>query len=199
MSEREKIVMNLIRKKGIIRPKEVEEAGVERMYLTRMVSKGLIVKIARGLYSLPGTDFKGYESYVEIAKKVPAGIIFLISALNFHNITTQISGKVHIAVKNNTWKPEIASVDVKYYSLNDPAYSFGIEKHKINKATIKVYSPAKTVADCFKFRNKVGIDVAVEALKETVRSKRATIAEIYEAAKICGVNKVIQPYMESIV
>ncbi|HQO08755.1 MAG TPA: type IV toxin-antitoxin system AbiEi family antitoxin domain-containing protein [Clostridiales bacterium] len=198
ISVKEKKIIDLIKKKGVVRAKEAEVAGTERIYLTRMVTKGLIVRVARGLYGLPGADFKGYDSYVEVAKKVPSGVICLISALSFHNVTTQISGKIHIAVQNNTWKPQIDSVDVKYYSFFGDSYSYGIEEHKIKNVVIKVYSPAKTVADCFKFRNKIGIDVAVEALKEIIRGKKASIAEIYEAAKVCSVNKVIQPYMESL-
>jgi predicted transcriptional regulator of viral defense system len=198
MTRTEKI-MNLLKKNKMIRSKDVEDIGVPREYLLRMLRNGLVVRITHGLYSLPDEDFEGYDSFIEAMKTVRGGVICLISALTFHDITTQSSPDIWIAVRNGSWRPETGSVKIRYFIFSDKSYEFGIEVHKINNVDVRVYSVAKTVADCFKFRNKIGLDVAVETLREAIRNKKVSISEIYEAAKVCKVAKVIQPYLESIV
>ena len=122
----------------------------------------------------------------------------LISALQFHNLTTQIAPQVWIAIENKSWEPSFDYPPLEIVRLTGPAFSFGVEEHKIDRITVKVYSPAKTVADCFKFRNKIGLDVAMEALRETWRSRKATMDELWEAAKVCRVANVMRPYLEAI-
>ncbi|MGD9707751.1 MAG: type IV toxin-antitoxin system AbiEi family antitoxin domain-containing protein [Candidatus Delongbacteria bacterium] len=198
MSRNDKI-FQLFEDKKMIRSRDVEAIGIPREYLLRMVSKGLVIRVARGMYCLSDENFKGYESYVEAVMTAPNGVICLISALHFYSTTTQISDKIWMAVKKGSWRPRSDSVQIKYNIFSDNSYNYGIEIHKINNIEIPVYSVAKTVADCFKFRNKIGLDVAIEALKEAIRSKKAGVDEIYEAAKVCRVSRVIQPYLESIV
>lgn len=198
MSRNDKI-FQLFEDKKMIRSRDVEAIGIPREYLLRMVRKGLVIRVARGLYCLSDENFKGYESFVEAVMTVPNGVICLISALHFYDITTQVSDKIWMAVKKGSWRPRSDSVQIKYNIFSENSYNYGIEIHKINNIEIPVYSVAKTVADCFKFRNKIGLDAAIEALKEAIRSKKAGVDEIHEAAKVCRVSRVIQPYMESIV
>ena len=191
-------IMQLLKDKKIIRSKDVEAFGIPREYLLRMFRKGLVTRTGRGVYCLPGEDFKGYDSIVDAMMVAPGGVVCMISALSFHGITTQVSEKVWIAVKKGSWYPKSDYVNIKYFTFSEKNYKFGIESHKINNVEIRVYSIAKTVADCFKFRNKIGLDVAIEALKEAIRSKKAEVNEIFEAAKVCRVSKVIQPYLEAL-
>ncbi|MCG2761382.1 MAG: type IV toxin-antitoxin system AbiEi family antitoxin domain-containing protein [Candidatus Delongbacteria bacterium] len=192
-------INKLLKTNKMIRSKDVEAIGIPREYLLRMERKGLVSRVSRGLYCLPGEDFQGYDSYIEVMKTIQGGVLCLISALNFHNLTTQVSPEIWIAVKNGSWRTKSETVKIRYFTFSEKNYNFGIEVHMINDVEIKVYSIAKTVADCFKFRNKIGLDVAIESLKEAIRTKKASIGEIYEAAKICRTSKVIQPYLESIV
>jgi hypothetical protein len=123
-------------------------------------------------------------SLAEVAKRVPNAVVCLISALQFHNLTTQIPHRVWIAIENKNWKPKFDYPLLEVVRFSGRALSFGVEEHEVNRVPVKVYSPAKTVADCFKFRNKIGLDVAMEALRETWRSRKATMDELWEAA--CG-------------
>ena len=125
-------------------------------------------------------------------------MVCLLSALQFHNLTTQIPHRVWIAIENKNWKPEFDYPLLDVVRSSGRAFSFGVEQHEVNRVPVKVYSPAKTVADCFKFRNKIGLDVAMEALRETWRSRKATMDELWEAAKVCRVANVMRPYLEAV-
>jgi predicted transcriptional regulator of viral defense system len=138
-------------------------------------------------------------SLAEVAKRIPNAAVCLISALQFHNLTTQIAPRVWIAIENKKWEPTFDYPPLGIVRLTGRAFSFGVEVHEVNRITVKIYSPAKTVADCFKFRNKIGLDVAMEALRETWRSRRATIDELWEAAKVCRIANVMRPYLEAII
>jgi len=196
--DRKKKILALAKKKGIIRPRDVEALGIPREYLIRLYQNGDLVRIGRGLYTLPNALTSEFITFAEVAKLVPNAVICLLSALQFHDLTTQISSRVWIAIENKKWEPEFDYPPIELVRLTGQAFKYGIEEHRINQVPIKVYSPAKTVADCFKFRNKIGLDVALEALRETLRNRKATIAEIWKAAKICRVGNVIRPYIEAI-
>ncbi|MFC1745896.1 transcriptional regulator [Candidatus Riflebacteria bacterium] len=151
------------------------------------------------MYALSQAPVTEYQSLIEVAKKIPNGVICLVSALVFHSITTELPHEIWIAVPRNTWRPEIDYPSIRYTALTKSVYSYGIEKHTLNGVIVKVYSPAKTVADCFKFRNKIGLDVAIEGLKETWRAKKTTMNELYKAAQVNRVSRVMQPYLEAMV
>jgi predicted transcriptional regulator of viral defense system len=190
--------MRYIQKHGIVRPSEIEAIGVPRIYLSRLYRQGRILRSGRGIYSLPDAAVTELHTYAEVAKRVPDAILCLLSALAFHGITTQNPAAVWIALGKGARKPAIASPALRVVRLTGPSHTEGIEKHRAEGVDIRVYSVAKTVADCFKFRNKIGLDVAIEALKDSLRQRKTTSNEIYRYAKICRVSNVIRPYMEAL-
>ncbi len=192
-------ILELAGQQGIVRPRDVEAVGIPREYLIRLYRKGQLKRIKRGMYSFPETQVSERQPLMEIAKQAPNAVICLISALDFHELTTQIPHEVWIAIRKSSWKPNIDYPPINVSYLSGQAFLYGIQKHNINGVTIKIYSPAKTVADCFKFRNKIGHDVAIEALREIWRYRKATINELLEAAKVCRVARIMRPYLEAIV
>lgn len=175
------------------------ELGISREYLSILNNQGKIERIARGLYSLPSNKFSAMQSFVEASKQIPDGVICLLSALRYHGFTTQNPFEVWIAIEQKAWKPQTEfTTKIHYIWFSGEAFSQGIQVKKVDNAEIKVYSPAKTVADCFKYRNKIGLDVALEALKEGWREKLFTMDELWKYAKICRVSNVMRPYLESL-
>ena len=197
--DRKQKILDIAKKMGLIRPRDVEAKGIQREYLLRLYRNGELVRVGRGLYALPGTRSSTFLSLAEVTKRVPNAVICLISALAFHNLTTQISHSVWIAIENKTWEPKFDYPPLEIVRFSGPSFSFGVEEHKVDRVTVKVFSPAKTVADCFKFRNKVGLDVALEALRETWRARKATMDELWEAAKVCREANVMRPYLEAVI
>jgi predicted transcriptional regulator of viral defense system len=197
--DRKQKIIELARQMGLIRPRDVEAAGVHREYLLRLYRNGELIRVGRGLYSLPDGQTSESLSLAEVTKRVPNAVICLVSALGFHHLTTQIAHSVWIAIENKKWEPTFEYPPLEIVRFSGSAFSFGVEDYEVDRITVKIYSPAKTVADCFKFRNKVGLDVALEALRETWRSRRATMDELWEAAKICRVANVMRPYLEAII
>jgi predicted transcriptional regulator of viral defense system len=190
--------MQYVRRKGIVRPREIEALGIPREYLLRLYRQGKLSRTVRGIYTLPDAAVTERHSYAEVAKRVPEAVLCLLSALAFHEITTQSPASVWIALGKGARKPAILSPSIRVVRLTEPSLSEGVEKHTVEGVPVRVYSVAKTVADCFKFRNKVGLDVAIEALKDSLSQKKATINDIYRYAKICRVSNVIRPYMEAL-
>ena len=188
-------IMHYVGQHGIVRPRDIEAIGLPREYLLRLHRQGKIVRSGRGLYSLPDATITERHSYAEAARRVPGSIFCLLSALAFHEITTQSPASVWIALPQGARRPTISSLSLRVVRLSGASLTEGIEKHKVEGVPIRVYSVAKTVADCFKFRNKIGLDVAIEALKDSLGQKKATINEIYRYARICRVSNVIRPYM----
>ena len=197
--DRKQKIMELAGQIGLIRPRDVEAAGVQREYLLRLYRDGDLIRVGRGLYALPGAQTSESLSLAEVAKRVPNAVICLISALEFHHLTTQIAHSVWIAIENKKWEPRFEYPPIEIVRFSGPAFSFGVEEHEVDRIKVKIYSPAKTVADCFKFRSKVGLDVALEALRETWRSRKATMDELWKAAKICRVANVMRPYLEAVI
>jgi predicted transcriptional regulator of viral defense system len=191
-------IMHYVSQHGIVRPRDIEAIGLPREYLLRLHRQGKVVRSGRGLYSLPDAAITERHSYAEVARRLPGSVFCLLSALAFHEITTQSPASVWIALPNGARRPAISTPSLRVVGLSGPSLTEGIENHKVEGVPIRVYSVAKTVADCFKFRNKVGLDVAIEALKDALREKKATVNEIYRYAKVCRVNNVIRPYMEAL-
>ena len=191
-------LIDLVRRRQVIRPRDLDKAGIPRNYLNRLVDRGQLSKIERGLYTADQLIPSENISLFEVSHKAPKAIICLLSALRFHQIGTQIPREVWIAIDGKAWAPKIKYPPVRIVRFSGDALRFGIQEHRIAQGSIPVYSPAKTVADCFKFRNKIGIDVALEALRECYRQKKATMDEMWEAAKVCRVANVMRPYMESL-
>ena len=190
--------MQYVRRKGIVRPPDLEALGIPREHLLLLHRQGKLSRTGRGIYTLPDAAVTERHSYAEVAKRVPEAILCLLSALAFHELTTQSPTAVWIALGKGARKPAILSPSLRVVRLTGPSLSEGVEEHTVEGVPVRVYSAAKTVADCFKFRNKIGLYVAIEALKDSLRQKKATINDIYRYAKICRVSNVIRPYMEAL-
>jgi predicted transcriptional regulator of viral defense system len=191
-----KQIYNLLSKKGAVRSCELDAAGISRSNIRRLVESGKVLRIARGLYRLPGVEVSENISLAEVSKLAPRGVFCLFTALVFHKFTVQVAPQVCIALEGTAWSPTIPMVKVRVYRFSGEVFRAGIEEHIVDGVRIRVYSAAKTVADCFKMRNKIGLDVALEALREALRTKKASSEEIHKMAKICRVERIIRPYME---
>ena len=191
-------IMQYIGKHGMVRPRDIEAIGLPREYLIRLRRQGKLNRSGRGIYTVTDANVTERHSYAEVAKRVPEAVVCLLSALAFHEITTQIPPCVWIALRKGARKPVLPSPSLRVVRLSGPSLTEGIENHQVEGVPVRVYSAAKTVADCFKFRNKIGLDVAIEALKDSLRQKKASISEVYRYAKICRVSNVIRPYMDAL-
>jgi len=191
--------VELTRRHGILRPRDLDAHGIARQYLRLAAQRGLVVRSGRGLYSIADGEVTESHSIAEVAKRIPRSVVCLVSALSFHNIGTQIPRAVWIAIGEKDRRPLLDYPPIKTVRFSISSLNFGREIHNIEGVSAQVFSIAKTVADCFKYRNKLGLDVALEALREALRSRKATPAAIWEAAKICRVANVIRPYMEALV
>jgi len=195
MASRDKIIA-LLQKKGVIRSCELDAQGISRSNIRRLVESGEVTRASRGLYRLAGAAVSENISLAEVSKLVPRGVFCLFTALVFHKFTVQVAPHICIALEGTAWKPKIPMVKIRVYRFSGEVFRSGIEEHIVDGVTIRVYSPAKTVADCFKMRNKIGLDVALEALREALRTKKATSDEIHKMARVCRVERIIRPYME---
>ena len=188
-------IIELARNRGVVNASDLREIGASRTLLPYMGKKGILRRIARGSYTL--RDYiPEHLHFLEAASAVPRGVICLLSALQFHEITTQMPDKIWMAIQRGQRVPATGKIPVHMVKLSGQAFHQGIEEHKEKGVIIRVYSPAKTVADCFKFRNRIGQDVAREALIDSLNQKKATRDEIWRYSKICRVSKIIRPYLE---
>lgn len=173
------------------------DAGVSRSALSRMCKDGRVQRVARGLYLFPEAELTEHHGLVEASQLVPRGIICLLSALNFHNLTTQSPFEVWMAINAKARKPKISYPPLHIVRFSGNALSYGVQEHHVEGQPVKITTPAKTVADCFKYRNKLGKDVAVEALRHFLRQGHS-VGELWEACKVCRVSRVIQRYLEAL-
>lgn len=191
-------VTDLARRLGVVRPRDVEAAGIPREYLLRLMRRGVLERSGRGLYRLADAAVTEHHSLAEAGKRLPNATVCLLSALVFHELTTQNPAEVWIALPPGSRTPRANGLRLRVVRITGPALTEGREEHRIEGVVVGIYSPAKTVADCFKFRNRIGLDVALEALRECVRQRKASIREIHGFAKICRVARVVQPYLEAL-
>ena len=182
---------------GVLRTRDFEAAGVNRVKLGRLVAEGAIERVGRGLYTAPSAKVTEHHTLVEASVRVRAGVVCLLSALRFHKLSTQSPHEVWIAIGVKARKPAPDWPPLHVVRFSGAALTHGAETHTIEGVAVRITSPAKTVADCFKYRNKIGIDVAIEALTE-YRRRRASIDELMKAAKVDRVAVVIRPYLEVI-
>lgn len=191
-------VHDLMARKGLLRPKDLDAMGVPRVTLTRMTAAGLLEKVGRGLYRLPDHSPTENESLLTVARRVPQAVFCLLTALQFHELTTQLPRQVWIAMPRGSHAPRLDYPPIRMVQFTGEAYSAGIEVVERDGVALRVYSVAKTVADCFKHRNKIGLDVALEALKEARAQRKATADDLWHCAKVCRVAQVMRPYLEAI-
>lgn len=192
-------VLDLARKEGILRPRDLASFGIPSDYLWRLHRKQKLERVGRGMYALPDGDTTEHHSLTEASRRVPHGRICLLSALRFHDLTTESPFEVWMAIDVKARRPIEALIPLRIVRFSGPALSSGIETHQIEGVEVKVYNPAKTVADCFKYRNKIGLDVALEALRDCWKRKLATADELWRYAQVCRVTRIMRPYMESLV
>lgn len=195
-SDKVESILEIADEKGILRPKDVEEEGLPRQYVYRLYDEERLEKVGRGLYKLPDKVFTINERVIEASRKVSHGVICLISALEFHDMTTQIPRKVWMAIEVKAREPEM-EFPMEIIRMSGDAFEEGIEEHEVDNVNIRVYNPAKTVADCFKFRSKIGLEVCLDALRDFRRQNMGTMDDIWKYAKINRVQNIIRPYMEA--
>ena len=191
-------VLKLTRKLGVLRPRDLESVGVPRVYLKQLVESGELLKTGRGLYVAAGTDLTENHSLAEAAKLSPKGVICLLSALRFHGLTTENPAAVWIAIPRGARPPKSGAPALRPVRFSGQMMMAGIERHDIQGVSVPVYCVAKTVADCFRFRNRIGVNIAVEALRDAWRNKKVTADELWKHAKICRVLNVMRPYFDSL-
>jgi predicted transcriptional regulator of viral defense system len=191
-------VLKIVREKGIVRPKDLAAKGIHRQYLKDLVQSGQLERIEHGTYVPADVEPTENHGLVLAARKVPHGVICLLSALQFHGLTTQLPSEIWMTIEAKAWQPKPKNVPIRFARNSGKAFTGGVQTHILEGFPVKIYSPAKTVADCFKYRNKIGLDVAIEALRDCINQKKATYAEIWEFAKICRVTNIIKPYMEAV-
>lgn len=190
-------VLNLLSRKGMLRPSDLDAIHAPRVVLTRMTASGKLERVGRGLYRLSNSQGSEHENLATIATKVPQAVFCLLTALQFHELTTQLPRQVWIAMPRGSHVPKIDYPPIKMVQVTGVAYSEGIEVFKRDQVKLRVYCVAKTVADCFKHRNKIGLDVALEALRDARSKKKASADDLWRFAKICRVANVMRPYLES--
>ena len=188
----------IARKRGIARARDFDAAGVPRAYLRRLRDEGLLVRMGRGLYQLADAPRSEAHSLAEAARVVPHGVVCLLSALQFHGLTTQLPHEVWMLIGHKKWAPKNPPVSLRIIRATGKALTAGVEQHKIEGVEVPVTSPAKTVTDCFKYRNQVGLDVAIEALRDCLRARRAAVDDLWRFAAIDRVQNVMRPYIEAI-
>ncbi len=191
-------VLSIVRKSGILRPRDLADHSIPRTYLQRLEEQGLLVKETRGLYKLPDAKITEHHSLAEACKRVPHAVVALLSALQFHKLTTQAPPEVWLAIDRKARAPREGALPLRLVRMSGKALTEGVEEYLIEGVTVKVYKPAKTVADCFKYRNKIGLDVALEALRDYSQKYRGGMDELYRYAKICRVERVMRPYFEAL-
>ncbi|MHC5055765.1 MAG: type IV toxin-antitoxin system AbiEi family antitoxin domain-containing protein [Planctomycetota bacterium] len=196
---REKQAAELAAKLGMLRPRDLAAVGIPRYVLYRLVEKGELLRTGRGLYVLADADVTAEHSLAEASKRVPKGTVCLLSALAFHDLTTVSPHEVWMAIPAKARQPKVSRPRIRFVRFSGDALTEGVETHEVERVPVKVYSPAKTVADCFKYRRKIGLDIAMQALRDAWRRKRATVDELWECARICRVANVMRPYLESVV
>jgi len=192
-------VAHLVRKAGVFRPRELDRVGIPRQYLRQAKERGLVRRVGRGLYVAEGSRVTEHHTLVEAAKRVPHGVVCLLSALRFHGLTTQSPHEVWMAIAHKARRPRADYPPMRIVHFSGAALSYGVTEKKLEGVIVRVFDPAKTVADCFKFRNKMGLDVALEALRDCYRQREATMDELFTAARVCRVARIMQPYLESLV
>ena len=191
-------VLGLASQNGLLRARDLDAIDAPRIVLTRMTAAGLLEKIGRGLYRLPESQGSVHESLVTVATQVPQAVFCLLTALQFHELTTQLPRQVWIAMPRGSHTPRFDYPPIKMVQFTGDAYSAAIEEVERDGVRLRVYGVAKTVADCFKHRNKIGLDVALEALQEAWRAKRVSMDELWRYATLCRVANVMRPYMETL-
>jgi predicted transcriptional regulator of viral defense system len=188
----------LLTARGIARLVELRDAGVTAATMSRMERDGEVLRLARGLYQLSDAPLDANHSLAEAAKRVPKGVVCLVSALAFHDLTDQLPKQVWLAIGRKDWTPKPDSTPIRIVRFTERLLNESVEIHVVEGVPVKVFGIVKTIADCFRYRNKIGLSVAIEGLQEALRQRKATAGEIARQAERGGVSTVIRPYLEAL-
>lgn len=188
----------LLTARGIARLTELRDAGVTAATMSRMERDGEVLRLARGLYQLPDAPLDASHSLAEAAKRVPKGVVCLVSALALHGLTDQLPRQVWLAIGQKDWPPKPGGTPIRIVRFTESLLNDSVETHVIEGVPVKVFGIIKTIADCFRYRNKIGLSVAIEGLQEALRQRKATPGEIARQAERGGVSTVIRPYLEAL-
>lgn len=183
---------------GLLRAVDLETQGIPRHRLTGMLRRGEIQRVSRGIYRLHDAPLSELETIAAVSKRIPDAIVCLLTALHIHGIGTQAPRDVWIALDRKARKPQASSLPVRLVRFSGAMLRYAIETREVLGVTVRLTSPARTVVDCFRYRKKVGLDVALEALRDAIRSRKATMDEIVRVADVCHIQTVISPYLEAI-
>lgn len=191
--------LELVRQMGVLRPRDLEAHGLSREYLRRLEQRGLVQRSSRGIYFASDADLTENHSLAEACKRVPHGVACLLTALEFYNFTTQAPFEIWMAIDVKARLPKVDDLPLRIFRFSGQAFTYGIQEYAIEGVRVRVYNPAKTVADCFKYRHKIGLDVALEAVRDARRKRLCTMDDIWYAARACRVDRIMQPYLEGMV
>jgi len=183
---------------GMLRTAVVLRSGIHPRTLYAMRDSGLLERVSRSVYRLADSPPLGNPDLVTVATRIPSGVICLISALSFHELTNQIPHEVHVALASGSEQPRLEHPPIRTYRFGGQSFTEGVETHEIDRVNVRIYSPEKTLADCFKFRNRIGLDTAVEALRTYRQRGRIRVDGLMRYASICRMKKVVRPYLEAI-
>lgn len=189
--------LRLLGEHGLMRTSELKAAGVHYQTMARMREEGVVLRTGRGLYRLPAMEYCQYITFAEVAKTMPKGTICLISALQFHELTLQIPPFVWVAIGRKDRMPRISHPPVRAIRFGDKAMSAGVERHVLNKIETPIFDPAKTIVDCFRYRKRIGIDIALEGLRNGVRERKAHPDQIVSHARNLNIWSVLRPYLDA--
>lgn len=191
-------ILDLACRQGLLRPCDVEARGFSRMTLSTLARQGKLTRLSRGLYALPDRPVSEHATLAEVTSKHPNVLVCLLSALQFHGLTTQSPFEVWVAIANKARPPKMDYPPLRIVRFSGDALIEGVEEHLVDGVAVQVTSVAKTVADCFKYRNKIGLDVALEALREAWNAKRVKMDDLWHCAQVCRVANVMRPYLETL-
>ena len=191
-------LIDLARRRGVLRLVDATSRGIHAEYVRRLMARGDLVRAGRGLYILADSPLDANHTLAEASRRVPSGVVCLLSALRFHELGTQSPRQVWMAISPRARKPRIVSPPIRFVRFSGAALTEGVERHKIDGVTVRVFGAAKTVADCFRYRRKIGHEVALEALKDYLRAHRGTTERLLHYARIRGVAKRVSSYLEAL-
>lgn len=190
--------LKLIERLGVVRPRDLEAHGIPRGRIYQLLDKSLVRREGRGLYVAVDYPYTSEHTLAQVAKRVPRAVVCLLSALQFHQLTTQAPHEVWIALPEKARIPRLDYPKVRVVRFSEGMLSYSVVSHEITGVSVRITSPARTVVDCFRYRNKVGLDVAIEALRDVLQSRKATVDEILRAADVSRARNVIRPYLEAL-
>jgi predicted transcriptional regulator of viral defense system len=188
--------LDLVKRLGLVRPKDLNQYGIPVIYLRRLLHRGELVQLTRGVYAVTGHEPTLHHSLAMVSKRIPRGVVCLLSALAYHDIGTQLPSVVWLAIDQRSRPLVTTDLPAKIVRFSAQSLVEGVEEHSVEGVTVRITNPAKTVADCFKFRNKVGLDIALEALRDAWRKRKVTMVELDRFAATNRVTNVMRPYLE---